>query len=91
MPRRTTSWLVVVAAAGAVLAGCTYSAEPAPDQPANPYEWSTSGFPPPGPPPVPGQITPAPVAPPQPANEPRPPVGPSPTRGPAETGAPSGG
>jgi hypothetical protein len=86
--RRTASGLVVAAVAAAVLAGCTYSAEPAPDQPASPNEYSTSGFPAPGPAPVPGQITPAPVQPPQPANEPRPPTGPTPTRGPAETGAP---
>ncbi len=86
--RRTASWLVVVAAAATVLAGCTYSAEPAPDQPASPNLWSNEGFPPPGPAPAPGQITPAPVLPPRPANEPRPATGPTPTRGPAETGNP---
>jgi hypothetical protein len=89
--RRTASWLLVVAAAAGVLAGCTYSAEPAPGEPEKPGVYSTQGFPPPGPPPVPGQITPAPVLPPQPATEPRPATGPTPTRGPAETGAPSGG
>jgi hypothetical protein len=86
----------VVAAAAGVLAGCTYSAAPAPDQPRSPAGYSTSGFPPPGPAPVPGQITPGPVAPPQPANLPKPASVPEPTRGPAETGSapapePSGG
>jgi hypothetical protein len=91
--RRTASWVLVAAVAAGVLAGCTYSAEPAPDQPKSPNGYSTSGFPAPGPPPTPGAITPAPVAPPQPANQPRPPEGPTPTRGPAETGtpAPTGG
>ncbi len=86
--RRTASWFLLVAAAAAVLAGCTYSAAPAPGQPSNYAGYSTSGFPAPGPAPVPGQITPAPVLPPQPANAPRPATGPTPTRGPAETGTP---
>lgn len=91
--RRTAAWLVVVAAAAAVLAGCTYSSEPAPGQPTDPNEYSTEGFPPPGPAPVPGQFRQAPVQAPQPADQPRPATGPTPTRGPAETGtpAPSGG
>jgi hypothetical protein len=97
--RRTASlakvWATVVlaAAAAGVLAGCTYSAEPAPGQPTDPNQYSTEGFPAPGPPPVPGQFTPAPVVPPAPANVPRPANGPTPTQGPAQTGtpAPSGG
>lgn len=89
--RRTASWLVVLAAAAAVLAGCTYSAEPAPGQPKNPSGYSTEGFPPPAPAPAPGRITPAPVVPPQPADQPRPATGASPTRGPAETGTPTPG
>lgn len=84
--RRTASLLVALAATAAVGA-CTFDAEPAPAQPESPDGYSTEGFPPPGPAPVPGQITPGPVAEPAPADEPRPRTGPVPTEGPQTTEA----
>lgn len=74
--RRVASLLVTTAASAAVLSGCVYSSEPAPGSPTDPNLYTTEGFPPPGPAPVPGQITPGPVAPPAPPDEPRPATGP---------------
>jgi hypothetical protein len=95
--RRTAPWLLALTAAGTVLlSGCVYDAEPAPGSPESPNGLVDTGFPPPGPAPVPGRITPQPVAPPAPANEPRPERGPVPTEGPQSsenpprpTGAPA--
>jgi hypothetical protein len=75
--------------AGAALSACVFPAEPAPDSPSNPNQYSTNGFPPPGPPPQPGVITPEPVAPPAPSTAPRPPEGPVPTEGPRTSVAPT--
>ena len=83
--RRTAPLVVALAAGAAVLSGCTFSAEPAPGQPSSLEGLTTEGFPPPGPAPVPGQITLAPAPPIAPANEPRPAAGPVPTEGPRTT------
>ena len=80
--RRTAPLVVALAAGAAVLSGCTYSAEPAPDQPETVEGFSEQGFPAPGPAPVPGQIIPSPAPPVAAANEPRPERGPVPTEGP---------
>lgn len=85
MSIRRTAPVVVALAAAAVLSGCTYSAEPAPGSPSNLEGLTTEGFPPPGPAPVPGRITPGPAPAVAPANEPRPATGPTPTEGPQTT------
>ncbi|PVZ11689.1 hypothetical protein C8D89_10319 [Actinomycetospora cinnamomea] len=84
---RVAGLVGVLLAASVALSACVFSAEPAPGSPTDPNTFSTSGFPPPGPPPQPGVITPDPVAPPAPSEAPRPPEGPVPTEGPA-TSAP---
>jgi hypothetical protein len=81
------SALAAVLLAGGVFSGalsaCVFPGdEPAPGSPTNPDEYSTNGFPPPGPPPQPGVITPDPVAPVAPSEAPRPAEGPVPTEGP---------
>jgi hypothetical protein len=84
---RTAALAAVLLAGGISLSACVFPAEPAPGSPSNPDQFSTEGFPPPGPAPQPGVITPDPVAPPAPADEPRPPEGPAPTEGPRTSGS----
>ena len=80
--RRSAPLLVAVLAGTAMLGACTYSAEPAPGQPTSPDGFTTGGFPPPGPPPQPGVITPAPQPQVAPSDAPRPERGAVPTQGP---------
>lgn len=81
---RSAALLVVTVAAALSLSACVFNAEPAPGSPSNPHQLSDEGFPPPGPAPVPGQITPAPQpGPVVPSSAPRPDRGPVPTPGPA--------
>ncbi|MDD7937445.1 hypothetical protein PHK61_03320 [Actinomycetospora lutea] len=79
---RTAALVGVLLAAGVALSACVFPAEPAPGSPSSPNDYSTEGFPPPGPAPQPGVITPDPLAPIAPSNEPRPEEGPRPTEGP---------
>ncbi|GAA4858722.1 hypothetical protein [Actinomycetospora straminea] len=79
---RTAALAGVLLAGGIALSACVFPAEPAPGSPSSPNDYSTGGFPPPGPAPQPGVITPDPVAPPAPADAPRPEEGPVPTEGP---------
>lgn len=60
---RTAALVGVLLAAGVALSACVFPAEPAPGSPSSPDEYSTEGFPPPGPAPQPGVITPAPAPP----------------------------
>ncbi len=80
---RASALAAVLLAGGVALSACVFPGdEPAPGSPTNPDQYSTEGFPPPGPAPQPGVITPDPVAPVAPSEAPRPAEGPVPTEGP---------
>lgn len=60
---RAAALVGVLLAGGLALSACVFPAEPAPGSPSSPDDYSTEGFPPPGPAPQPGVITPAPAPP----------------------------
>lgn len=88
--RRTAALVGVLLAGGVTLSACVFPAEPAPGSPSSPDDYSTEGFPPPGPAPQPGVITPDPAEP-GPAEGPQPTPGPRTSAPPAEEPAPAGG
>lgn len=73
---RSAPLLVVLVTGVLSLSACVFPAEPAPGSPASPQQLSNEGFPPPGPAPQPGVVTPSPVGPGAPSEAPRPPSGP---------------